>query len=500
LAQRLFWLGVGLAPLAVLVVLFGSSTGTLRIAVTFSVLSIVALAVSIAMRPSVELLRVDIEHRFLDEVERVRAHSREEVSSAARNTHRALSEQIRMLSDTVEWLRTQLDEVQASAMLAGPADVAGPGVRHTETVHVTRRTTTVGADQRGTVYGSPAAIERVDRPAIGYEETRREDRRHDELRYDDRGSHRDEYGHRREADYGSRRDDDRYDERPEYRGSRREDDRGSHDDDRAPRRDDDRYRDDDRGPRREDDRYRDDDRGSRREDDRYRDDDRGSRREDDRRRDDYGSRREDERRDDGRWEASGDRWASVRADDRGRELRIGERRTSVRSDDRGTEYRVEDRWAALRRDDEPAHGETDWESTFRSLSSGGSRPAPIAALPPSRGESTSRYLDEDRDDAPRSRGRIREAERDRTYDGDRSGHAHGREHDHREDRDERGGRDHGPDRARDYDRGQGNDRGRDYDRDYSGHDSDYGRDRDRDSRSDYGRDVPRQRGPYDDYR
>jgi hypothetical protein len=47
---------------------------------------------------------------------------------------------------------------------------------------------------------------------------------------------------------------------------------------------------------------------------------------------------------------AGDRWASVRSDDHGRELRMGERRAGVYSDGRGTEVRIEDRWAAVRRE------------------------------------------------------------------------------------------------------------------------------------------------------
>jgi hypothetical protein len=47
----------------------------------------------------------------------------------------------------------------------------------------------------------------------------------------------------------------------------------------------------------------------------------------------------------------GDRWATVRSDDRGRELRVGERRTAVHADESGTELRMEDRWAAVRRDE-----------------------------------------------------------------------------------------------------------------------------------------------------
>src|SRR4051794_19940954 len=101
LVQGLFWGGVGLAPVAILVLLFGSGTGSLRIAVTMSVLTIVALAVSIAMRPSVEIMRVDIEHRVLDEMERVRLRTHDDITTAARNTHRALTERIHILNATV---------------------------------------------------------------------------------------------------------------------------------------------------------------------------------------------------------------------------------------------------------------------------------------------------------------------------------------------------------------------------------------------------------------
>src|SRR5690606_19346047 len=124
LLQGLFWGGMGLAPLAVLILLFGQSAGAQRVAVTLNVLTIVLLAISIAMRPSVEMLRVDIEHRILDELERVRVRSRDDIATAARNTHRALTDQIRAVSALVDELRGQLDdarvqvdELQASAIL-----------------------------------------------------------------------------------------------------------------------------------------------------------------------------------------------------------------------------------------------------------------------------------------------------------------------------------------------------------------------------------------------
>jgi len=367
LLQGLFWGGVGLASLAILILLFGQGTGALRVAAIVSVLTIVMLAVSVVMRPSVELVRIDIEERVLNEVDRVRARAREDVTTAARNTHRALSDKIHTLAETLDVLRAQIGELQAGSALGqadptashhsagpdlAPSQSGGPGVvRRTETVHVTHRTTTVDAgddDARGTVYGSRAAVEGE------WQE------RHDERRPDDR------------------------------RGERAErSDRGD------------------------------------------------------------------------------DRWASARSDDHRQELRVGERRSSVRRDDRGSELHVEDRWVALRRDDprdrrrDDGYGESDWEETFRSLSS---RNSAVPALPPARGESPSRYLDE-RDDHDRERVRFRDR------DGDR-----------------------GTSRARDRDSGRDHERDRPYDR-YPD-DRDRYRDDDRDRYRDDDRDRYRDDGHY----
>ncbi len=363
--QGLFWVGIVLAPVAVLILLFGQSVGSLRVAVVLAVITIVLLAVSIAMRPSVEMLRVDIEHRVLDEVERVRVKAREDTTTAARNTHKALSDKIHVLTETVEDLRAQIDEVQTGTMLAthhapplDPAPAPAPGapgtVRRTETVHVTRRTTTVNAgdqDGGGTVYGSRAAVD---------------------------------------GEWRDRREDD-------------------------------------------------------------------------------GNRSND------RWDgmAQGSRWAEVRADENGRELHLGERRSSVHSDERGSEYRVEDRWAALRRDDPD---DRSWLG----------RPEP-RALPPARGASPDRYLDDRDEDRYRDsvRPRERDYDRDRGHDRDR-GYDRDRERDYERDR----GRE--PDRERDYGRERGHGRDRDYDRERG---RDYDRERDYDRDRGY---LPRPRsGDYD---
>jgi len=125
LVHGLLWAGVALAPIALLVLLFGSSTGALRVAVILATLTVALIAVSIALRPSVEMLRVDIEQRVLDEVDHIRARARDDVSTASRNTHRALTQQIRELGETMEDMRNQLIELQAAQLLAEQSPAIG---------------------------------------------------------------------------------------------------------------------------------------------------------------------------------------------------------------------------------------------------------------------------------------------------------------------------------------------------------------------------------------
>ncbi|MFC0007965.1 hypothetical protein [Micromonospora siamensis] len=77
------------------------------------------------------------------------------------------------------------------------------------------------------------------------------------------------------------------------------------------------------------------------------------------------------------WSAmsSGDIWAEVREDERGRELRVGERRAEVHADGGG--YRVRDRWASVRREhDESARGYDRPESDDRPALPVGGVPVP----------------------------------------------------------------------------------------------------------------------------
>lgn len=270
--QGLFWGGMALAPVAVLILLFGQSTGALRVAVVLAVLTIVMLAVSMAIRPSVDMVRVDIEHRVLDEMERIRLRTQSETAHVARHTAAALTERIHMLNATIEDLRAQVDEAQAmsyfdpngpAAIGPGPAG-APPGGRRIETVHVTRRTM---YDDTGTVYGSRSAYGRGGRAVEGEWSEGSDDR---DERWDDRpwsearpgtralppsrGEAAGRYVDDRDDRYGAdRHRDDRHDDRARYDDRARFDDRErgydrSEEDRHGPRRGYDR-------PDREPDRY-----------------------------------------------------------------------------------------------------------------------------------------------------------------------------------------------------------------------------------------------------
>src|SRR4029453_3545049 len=106
----LFWGGVGLVPLTLLIVMVGQGTGSLRVAVVFGLLSTVAIGVSITMRREAEVVRIELEHLIFDQLDQVRGDNRAEVPTAPRNTYHALRDKLAVLAETVETLRLTLDE------------------------------------------------------------------------------------------------------------------------------------------------------------------------------------------------------------------------------------------------------------------------------------------------------------------------------------------------------------------------------------------------------
>lgn len=354
LLPLLFWAGVGLAPLAALLLLLGSGTTPMRAAIGVITLSVILIGLSITLRRDTDTLRIELEDMTLDEIDAVRADVRDDIATAAHATHRAFGEKFQYLVEQLEATRAELDATRAQLemvrtetarqMMGGPVSggphrtgapapggqhqqPAGPSrpgmqgvpgvpggvVRHTETVQVTTRHTVVdphGEDaQRGTVYGGGGFERGAPRkdpdfaPRVEVQRPRAADRDREESWTEQRL--REQLDRRRDAAEPVSADRWQAGDWSE-RGANPEPDRWAAG------------------------------RGADRHAERGADDDRWSDREDDDRR--PGVR-------------SGDRWASMRSDDRGRELRIGERRAAVHSDESGTELRIEDRWAAVRRED-----------------------------------------------------------------------------------------------------------------------------------------------------
>jgi hypothetical protein len=402
----MFWLGIGLTPLAAALVLLSSGATGLRLAGVLAILALVLIGLAIMLRPDATAVRSEVEEMVFEELDVLREDVREDISTAARATHKAFSEKLQQLYETIEMLREQVEAARAQGYQptakaapppagratpnpsVGTAMVGGGVVRHTETVQVTTRQTIVDPhadDHSGTVYGGNGTVYGA-RPA----EPAPAARRAAEPRAPERPA----------ADWAPREESWTESRLRERMAPPREDpparDRPGRDDFRAEGREEFRI-DPGRRPRPFD-----------------RDED-----------------RPDDAGDDPRWTdmRSGDRWASVRTDERGRELRMGERRAAVHSDGAGTELRIEDRWAQVRREDARRRGER-WEPesggfgdasgswSESSWDRRGSTPA-LPAPPPEPATSWTQGWREEREREPARR--RRDEERDDRWEREETG-------------------------------------------------------------------------------
>src|SRR5947207_10012399 len=457
----LFWGGVGLAPVAVVLIVVGQSSSLLRVGAALAMLVVVLIGLAVSLQRSAGGVPPDVEDMVLDELDALREDVREDITVAARATHKALGEKVVALHETVDALRAQVEHLRTQLAAGPPAPaqhpagvhtgahghVGGGVVRHTETVQVTTRQTIVDPDEgRGTVYGTrsseppprraersapdewPARGERTVSaragvpaadPWAGPERATAHAGRPEPDRGDaDRSGPRRAANSGRAANSARPGDDwpaprmvedhpaeeswtdkllrerfaksaslgelsgeiggftgDLAREPPGDRQAERSGPRGGFTDRvgperggpergfaerRAPERGD---RQAERGDRQAERGDRQAERGDRQAerggpewgDERAeREWDRNAERGPDRGTDrSVGRRRAPDRDEDSdriTGVRTGDRWASVRSDERGRELRMGERRAAVRADESGTELRIEDRWAAVRRD------------------------------------------------------------------------------------------------------------------------------------------------------
>lgn len=114
----LFWGGVGLAPLAALLILLGSGGTPVRIGAVLGVLAPVLIGVSFAFRPDPDSIRLHFEETLLEELDLLRAEVREEIATSARASHQMVGERLGALQQSVDTLR--------AAARAGPPPVNGP--------------------------------------------------------------------------------------------------------------------------------------------------------------------------------------------------------------------------------------------------------------------------------------------------------------------------------------------------------------------------------------
>ncbi len=366
-----FWIGVGLAPLAALLVLVSSRDAALRVAAVLAILAVVLIGLSIMLRPDASSVRIELEETLLDEIDMLRDDVREDISTAARATHKAFSEKLQTLHQNIESLRGQVEAVraagtaqsaeakpppvrsapvQASASvgggMVGGGVVGGGVVRHTETVRETTRQTIVDSgrdgDRGGTVYGGTGGS------TGGVYGSRTADRVTPGVRRG--GTDTGEWGVRRSGRGDWETVDPRRDADADRTGEPWTDPR------LRERAAEDRYDTSPRGIR-----------GSARVE-LPRSDARDDYRTGDTRRPRPYDRDDEDTGADAGWSgARSDRWAAVRSDDRGRELRMGERRAAMHSDESGSEIRIEDRWAAVRHEESRTEyrGETRRERRAR---------------------------------------------------------------------------------------------------------------------------------------
>ncbi len=295
----LFWVGVALAPIAALVLLIGGGTGSLRVCLGLVIISVILIGVSITLRRDTDTMRTELENTVFEEIDALRADVRDDIAHATQATHRAVGEKMQFLLEQIESTRADLaaTKVQVDALRHGmsTSPPAPAPQRHAATA-------SAEVHQGGPRQSMPPGV-------VRHTETVQVTTRHTVMDpHEEIPARGTTYG-RPAPESGPRereREESWTDQRLREQFERRREEPPAE-----------RWQ-----PRPEPSSY----------------EDRWS----------VPSLLDDEERRPG--VRAGDRWASVRSDDRGRELRMGERRAAMHSDGSGTELRIEDRWAAVRRE------------------------------------------------------------------------------------------------------------------------------------------------------
>ncbi|NUT32262.1 MAG: hypothetical protein HOV79_04210, partial [Hamadaea sp.] len=130
LPAGLLWAGVGVAPLAALALLIGSGERSLRAAIGLALLAVVLIGLSIVLRPAPDSVKVELEDTIYDEIDVVREDVRNDITTAARATHRAFAERFQHLQETVEQLRATVDALRGELARQEAAHGASAPAQH----------------------------------------------------------------------------------------------------------------------------------------------------------------------------------------------------------------------------------------------------------------------------------------------------------------------------------------------------------------------------------
>ncbi|MDG4804299.1 hypothetical protein [Micromonospora sp. WMMD980] len=113
----LFWIGVGLAPLAALILLVADGTGTLRFGAVLAILAVVLIGLSVALRADHGGVGAE---ELREEMEQLRRELRAEIVAAAQRGNQAL-DQARRAEEAAGAVRHRLDAA-AAGLAAAPAE------------------------------------------------------------------------------------------------------------------------------------------------------------------------------------------------------------------------------------------------------------------------------------------------------------------------------------------------------------------------------------------
>src|SRR5262249_6597621 len=147
LLTYLFWGGIGVAPMAaLLLIVVGSSTTGLRVAAILAIIAVMMIGISITLRRDAASMKIDLEETLLDEIDMLRGDVRADITTAARATHRALSERVASLQESLQGMQREVDAARQAAMeakAAQPPPALPPPPRPATAIGVVRRTEAV---------------------------------------------------------------------------------------------------------------------------------------------------------------------------------------------------------------------------------------------------------------------------------------------------------------------------------------------------------------------